>query len=70
MEGCDLLCEELNWPVIIEWEGAPFAISDGQKALITLGSKFCVYERCNEEKFLTNVETLMCRMRMPGLKKK
>ena len=55
-EGCDLLCEELKGPLVIQREGFPITLSDGEKALLTLGPKFCVYEKCNEEKFVTNVE--------------
>ena len=56
MEGCNLLCEELKGPVIIEREGAPITLSVGEREVLTLGPKFCVYEKCNEERFVTNVE--------------
>ena len=55
-EGCDLLCEELKGPLVIQREGFPITLSDGEKALFTLGPKFVVYEKCNEEQFVTNVE--------------
>ena len=55
-EGCNLVCEELKGPVIVEREGHPLTISRGETAVLTLGPKFCVYEDCNEERFVTNVE--------------
>ena len=56
MEGCDLICEELKGPVIVEREGHPLLLSRGERVILTLGPKFCVYEDCNEEKFVTNIE--------------
>jgi hypothetical protein len=56
VEGCELLTEELKGPVIVEREGFPINLSEGERALLTLGPKFCVYEKCSEEKFVTNVE--------------
>ena len=56
VEGCELLCEELKGPVVIEREGAPVTLSCGERALLTLGPGFCVYEKSDEEKFVTNVE--------------
>ena len=55
-EGCNLVCEELKGPVIVEREGHPLSLSKGERAVLTLGPKFCVYEDCNEERFVTNIE--------------
>ena len=55
-QGCELVCEELKGPVVIEREGFPITLTQGEKDILTLGPKFCVYEKCNEEKFVTNVE--------------
>ena len=55
-EGCELVCEELQGPVVVEREGHPILLSKGEKAILTLGPKFCVYEDCSEERFVTNIE--------------
>ena len=55
-EGCNLACEELKGPVIVEREGHPLTLSKGERAALSLGPKFCVYEDCNEERFVTNIE--------------
>ena len=40
----------------MEREGHPLTISKGEAAVLTLGPKFCVFEDCNEERFVTNIE--------------
>ena len=41
---------------MVEREGFPIQLTKGEKDLLTLGPTFCVYECCNEERFVTNVE--------------
>ena len=61
MKACNMMAEQVKGPVLVEEEGKPIPFSENEKKALSLGPKFCVFEKEDLEEFLSGIEISLAK---------